>query len=54
MPEGEGPFPLTLIVHGNHNMIDYSDDGYGYLGSLLASRRIIAVSVDENFLNGHC
>lgn len=53
MPQGEGPFPLTLIVHGNHNMIDYSDDGYGYLGSLLASRGIIAVSVDENFLNGH-
>ncbi|WP_437368604.1 hypothetical protein [Maribacter litoralis] len=53
MPQGDGPFPLTLIVHGNHNMIDYSDDGYGYLGSLLASRGIIAVSVDENFLNGH-
>ncbi|WP_339666204.1 hypothetical protein [Maribacter arcticus] len=53
MPEGEGPFPLTLIVHGNHSMIDYSDDGYGYLGNLLASRGIIAVSVDENFLNAH-
>lgn len=53
MPEGDGPFPLTLIVHGNHSMIDYSDDGYGYLGNLLASRGIIAVSVDENFLNGH-
>lgn len=53
MPEGEGPFPLTLIVHGNHSMIDYSDDGYGYLGNLLASRGIIAVSVDQNFLNGH-
>lgn len=53
MPEGVGPFPLTLIVHGNHSMIDYSDNGYGYLGNLLASRGIIAVSVDENFLNGH-
>ncbi|WP_133687545.1 cation diffusion facilitator family transporter [Maribacter spongiicola] len=53
MPEGNGPFPLTLIVHGNHSMIDYSDDGYGYLGELLASRGIITVSVDENFLNGH-
>ncbi len=53
MPEGDGPFPLTLIVHGNHSMIDYSDDGYGYLGELLASRGIITVSVDENFLNGH-
>lgn len=53
MPRGEGPFPLVLIVHGNHSMIDYSDDGYGYLGNLLASRGIITVSVDENFVNGH-
>lgn len=53
MPIGEGPFPLTLIVHGNHSMIDYSDDGYGYLGNVLASKGIIAVSVDENFVNGH-
>ena len=52
-PEGKGPFPLVLIVHGNHGMIDYSDDGYGYLGNLLASRGMIAVSVDENFINGH-
>lgn len=51
MPQGEGPFPLVLIVHGNHLMEDYSDDGYAYLGNLLASRGYIAVSVDENFLN---
>ncbi|MHC4438336.1 MAG: hypothetical protein ACYS3S_13325, partial [Planctomycetota bacterium] len=24
-PEGDGPFPLVLIVHGNHNMKDFSD-----------------------------
>ena len=53
MPLGEGPFPLVLIVHGNHSMIDYSDDGYGYLGKLLASRGFLTVSIDENFLNGH-
>lgn len=53
MPQDDGPFPLALIVHGNHNMIDYSDDGYGYLGKLLASRGIITVSVDENFINAH-
>ncbi|MDT0620250.1 hypothetical protein [Croceitalea vernalis] len=53
MPEGQGQFPLILIVHGNHNMIDYSDNGYGYLGEVLASRGFITVSVDENFLNGH-
>jgi hypothetical protein len=51
-PEGEGSFPLILIVHGNHDMAEYSDPGYGYLGELFASRGIITVSVDENFLNG--
>lgn len=51
-PEGEGPFPLVLIVHGNHDMEDWSDPGYGYLGELLASRGFILASVDANFLNG--
>ncbi|MDZ7780985.1 MAG: hypothetical protein U5R14_13780 [Gemmatimonadota bacterium] len=51
-PDGEGPFPLVLVVHGNHDMRDYSDPGYGYLGELLASRGYILASVDENFLNG--
>ncbi|HKJ93207.1 MAG TPA: hypothetical protein VJ957_08565, partial [Longimicrobiales bacterium] len=51
-PDGPGPFPLVLIVHGNHNMKDYSDPGYAYLGKLLASRGYIAASLDENFLNG--
>lgn len=51
-PEGEGPFPLVLIVHGNHPMQDYSDVGYGYLGELMASKGYIFASVDENFLNG--
>jgi len=51
-PEAAGEFPLVLIVHGNHDMSDYSDTGYGYLGELLASRGFITVSVDQNFLNG--
>jgi dienelactone hydrolase len=51
-PQGDGPFPLVLVVHGNHRMQEYSDPGYGYLGELLASRGFILVSVDENFLNG--
>ncbi|MBI4907347.1 MAG: hypothetical protein HY820_27225 [Acidobacteria bacterium] len=51
-PDGPGPFPLALIVHGNHNMVDFSDPGYGYLGELMASRGFIFVSIDENFLNG--
>ena len=32
-------------------MEQYSDEGYAYLGELLASRGFIAISVDENFLN---
>lgn len=51
-PEGEGPFPLVLIVHGNHRMQDFSDPGYAYLGENLASHGYLTVSVDENFLNG--
>lgn len=51
-PDGEGPYPLVLIVHGNHSMKEFSDPGYGYLGELLASRGFILASVDENFLNG--
>ncbi len=53
MPKGDGPFPMVMMLHGNHSMLDYSDGGYGYLGELLASRGIIGVSVDENFINGH-
>ncbi len=51
-PEGEGPFPLVLVVHGNHDMRDFSDPGYDYLGELLASRGFILVSLDMNFING--
>jgi dienelactone hydrolase len=50
-PEGEGPFPIVLMVHGNHLAEDFSDPGYEYLGRLFASRGTIAVSVDENFIN---
>ena len=50
-PEGAGPFPLVLIVHGNHEMAEFSDPGYAYLGELLASRGFILASIDENFLN---
>lgn len=50
-PEGDGPFPLVVTVHGNHLATDYSDPGYAYLGELLASRGYIFASIDENFLN---
>lgn len=51
LPEGSGPYPLVLMIHGNHLMEKFSDGGYGYLGEMLASRGFAAVSVDENFLN---
>jgi dienelactone hydrolase len=51
-PDGAGPFPLVLIVHGNHNPEKFSDPGYAYLGELLASRGYIMASIDENFING--
>ncbi|MBO0992952.1 MFS transporter [Bacillus sp. SD088] len=50
-PEGDGPFPLVLVVHGNHLATEFSDPGYAYLGKLLASRGFIMASIDENFLN---
>ena len=49
---GDERFPLVLIVHGNHDMRDFSDPGYGYLGELLASRGFVFASVDMNFING--
>ncbi|MGH9390869.1 MAG: hypothetical protein ACRD1Z_14730, partial [Vicinamibacteria bacterium] len=52
LPRGDGPFPLVLVVHGNHRMEEHSDPGYAYLGELLASRGLATVSVDENFVNG--
>lgn len=51
-PDTAGVFPLVLMVHGNHNMKEYSDPGYEWIGRHLASHGYIAVSVDENFLNG--
>ena len=51
-PAAEGRFPLVLVVHGNHDMKDFSDPGYEYLGRLLASRGYVVASVDMNFLNG--
>lgn len=51
MPEGKGRFPLVLIVHGSNKMEKFSDEGYDYLGELLASRGFIAVSVGQSFIN---
>jgi len=51
LPDGPGPFPVALIVHGNHGVAEFSDPGYRYLGELLASRGFFLATVDENFLN---
>jgi hypothetical protein len=53
VPSGTGPFPLVLVVHGNHGATEASEPGYVYLLDHLASHCIIAASVDENFLNGN-
>ena len=51
-PDDPGPHPLVLVAHGNHNMRDFSDPGYDWLGELLGSRGYILASVDMNFING--
>ena len=53
IPDGTGPFPLAVFVHGNHSVYDNSTNGYGYLLDLMASHGIIAASIDCNFLNGY-
>ncbi|WP_088889513.1 hypothetical protein [Leptolyngbya ohadii] len=53
VPQGSGPFPLCLIVHGNHSPQENSTPGYVYLLDLLASHGIIAGSIDCNFLNAN-
>ncbi len=50
-PEGDGPYPLVLLVHGNHDMTVDSERGYDYLAELLASRGHVVASIDQNFLN---
>lgn len=51
VPEGPGPFPVVVIVHGNHRLDEASEAGYDYLGEHLASHGYLFASVDENFLN---
>lgn len=50
-PDGEGPFPLVLILHGNYLMEGRSEAAFAYLAEHLASHGYIAAAVDENFLN---
>lgn len=53
IPIGQGPFPLVIIAHGNHQPAENSTPGYIYLCELLSSYGIIASTIDVNFLNGN-
>lgn len=44
-------YPIVLMVHGNHMSTEPSENGYDYLGTMLASQGFFAVSVDETFIN---
>ena len=49
VPKGEGPFPIVLISHGNHEELDQSkrfDTGFDYLVKSLAEKGYIAISMD--------
>lgn len=52
IPEGNGPFPVVMFVHGNYSTRadSGSEEGYLYLCELLASYGIIGVTIDQNFL----
>lgn len=52
LPKGQEKFPLMIIAHGNHDPLENSTIGYGFLGELMASQGVIFVSIDANFLNG--
>lgn len=47
-PDGQGPFPLVVMLHGN-TPFDDSEAGFEYLGTLLASRGYLVASIDESF-----
>ena len=49
--EGDGPFPLLLIAHGNANLYVPSEDGYAWLGEHLASHGLVVVSIDAATFN---
>ncbi|PWB30240.1 hypothetical protein DCO48_21015 [Pseudomonas sp. SDI] len=45
VPEGDGPFPLALLHHGNYDYQTDSAAGFIYLCELLASHGIVAASM---------
>lgn len=50
-PEGPGPYPLALIVHGNKSSVEFSEAGFAYLAEHLASQGTVVASIDANFLS---
>ena len=52
IPDGNEKYPIISMIHGNHSMQEFSDNGYNYLGEFLSSHGYIFNSVDQNFLNG--
>lgn len=52
-PNKTGKSPIVIIVHGNHMAEDLSHNGYDYMLQNLAIKGFIAVSIDQNFLNGN-
>lgn len=51
LPEGNGPFPVAALVHGNEPMEDRSEAGFVYLGEHLASHGCLTIAIDANYLN---
>jgi dienelactone hydrolase len=51
-PAGAGVFPVVVIVHGQYSPAAPSEEGFAYLGELLASRGYIVAAIDQTFLNG--
>ncbi len=52
-PKEQGSFPIVFVVHGNALAEKESHKGYDYLLKHLAQNGYVAVSIDENFLNGN-
>jgi hypothetical protein len=51
LPDGDGPFPLVVLVHGRYYSEERSDLGFEYICSFLASHGIITATVDMNDFN---
>jgi len=49
--DAPGPSPLVLIAHGNANLFVASEEGYAWLGELLASHGFVVASIDASAFN---